>query len=424
MSKHAFVVELGRAMHALGSPAYRVEDSMVACSRALGMEGSFFATPTAIFLAVGEPGEEARTTLLRVVPGDHDLGRLAALYRIRDCVVRHELSVEDGLQELRAVLAASGPRAWVDVVGQLLIGGGAAALLGGGGNEVLVASLAGLLVGCIGLLARRRPSLGDVQAALTCAVAAFFVRAMAVWWQPIDVPVTTIAAIIVLLPGLSFTTALAELAIRHLAAGSARLMGAIAVFVTMAIGVGIGDRVASELCGDIVVGPAEVLGVGWLVVALCVTWVAFVLLLRGTLRQAPWVLLAIAAGFGGARLGSAILGSELGPVVGAMAVALLGNLHSRWLRAPAAIVRTPGLLLLVPGSLGLSGLTTAISGEFSESAPFVFRMILVGGSIVAGVLFAGVILPPPLEVEPSPIGLGLPDRPPAKAKNKAEAHRR
>jgi uncharacterized membrane protein YjjB (DUF3815 family) len=75
-------------------------------------------------------------------------------------------------------------------------------------------------------------------------------------------------------------------------------------------------------------------------------------------------------------------------------------LYSRWLRQPSAIVRTPGLLLLVPGSLGLSGLTTAISGDFASSAPFVFRMLLVGGSIVAGLLFAGVVLPPPLEVEP------------------------
>ena len=105
-------------------------------------------------------------------------------------------------------------------------------------------------------------------------------------------------------------------------------------------------------------------------------------------------------GFGGARVGNAALGPELGAVVGATAVALLGNVHARWRRQPAAVVREPGLLLLVPGSLGLSGLTTAISGDFAASAPFVFRMLLVGGSIVAGLLFAGVVLPPPLDVEP------------------------
>ncbi|MFT5268800.1 MAG: uncharacterized membrane protein YjjP (DUF1212 family), partial [Acidimicrobiales bacterium] len=205
-------------MHALGSPAYRVEDTMVACSRSFGMDGNFFATPTAIFLAVGEPGEDVKTTLLRVAPGDHDLGRLAALYKIRDAVVRGEMTPEVGLVEVRAVLAPTDDGAWADLVGQTLVGGGAATVLGGGVNEVMVASFAGFVAGMIGLLARRRPSLGDVQAALTCAAVAFLIRCTSNW-IPVHVPLTTLAAIIVLLPGLSFTTALAELAIRHLAAG-------------------------------------------------------------------------------------------------------------------------------------------------------------------------------------------------------------
>src|SRR5690606_21345001 len=141
-------------MHALGSPAYRVEDTMVACSRSFGFDGNFFATPTAIFSAVGAPGEEVKTTLMRVLPGDHDLGRLAALYGIRDRVVRGEVTPEQGLLEVRSVLQPAGGRALSDVAGQALVGGGAATLLGGGVNEVLVATFAGLLAGLIGLLAR------------------------------------------------------------------------------------------------------------------------------------------------------------------------------------------------------------------------------------------------------------------------------
>ncbi|MEZ6036035.1 MAG: threonine/serine exporter family protein [Planctomycetota bacterium] len=401
MSRQKFVLALGRAMHALGSPSYRVEDAMVACSRALGLDGAFFATPTALFAAVGEPGEEAKTTLIRVVPGDHDLGRLAQLYGIRDRVVKGVLPPEQGLLEVEAVLAAGG-RDWPvrDLCAQALVGAGAATLLGGGAAEAAVGAIAGLLAGVIGLLARRRPSLGDVQAALTCALVAFAVRCAGVFWLPIHVPLTTVAAVIVLLPGLSFTTALAELSMRHLAAGSARLMGALAVFVTMAIGVGLGDTLAVKCFGAGQSATTTPLGDGWLAAALLANWLAFAVLLRATPRQAPWVLFAVLAGYGGARLGASWLGGELGVVLGAMAVSALGNLHARWLRQPAAIVRTPGLLLLVPGSLGLSGLTTALSGDFAASAPFAFRMLLIGGAIVAGLLFAGVVLPPPLDVEP------------------------
>jgi uncharacterized membrane protein YjjP (DUF1212 family) len=402
VSRQQFVLDLGRAMHALGSPAYRVEDTMVACSRAMGLDGSFFATPTAIFAAIGEPGEEAKTTLLRVVPGDHDLGRLAALYRIRDRVVLGGLAAERGVAEVRAVLnVPSRVRVWRDVLAHGLVGAGAAVLLGGGGREVAVAGGAGLLSGGFVALSSLRPALGDVQGALTCAAVAFVARLASAWLPGLHVPVVTLAAIVVLLPGLSFTTALAELAMRHLAAGSARLLGTLAVLLTMTIGVGIGDRCAAMIVGATAAPePLARLGIVWITAALAATWLAFAVLLRATGKQSVLVLLAVAAGFGGARLGSAVLGDQLGAVVGALVVTMLGNLIARLLRQPAAIVRTPGLLLLVPGSLGFTGLTTALSGDFDASAPLAFRMLLTGGAIVAGMLFAGVVVPPPLDVPP------------------------
>jgi uncharacterized membrane protein YjjB (DUF3815 family) len=58
------------------------------------------------------------------------------------------------------------------------------------------------------------------------------------------------------------------------------------------------------------------------------------------------------------------------------------------------------LLLLVPGSLGFRGLTTAVAGDFTQSVQFLFDMLLVGGALVAGLLMAGVLFPPPLDVEP------------------------
>jgi uncharacterized membrane protein YjjB (DUF3815 family) len=124
-----------------------------------------------------------------------------------------------------------------------------------------------------------------------------------------------------------------------------------------------------------------------------------VLLLRAARNQFVPILFAVAVGYGGARLGGEVLGPELGAFVGALAVAGAANLFARWQRRPAAVVRTPGLLLLVPGRLGFRGLTMAID-DSAKSLPFLFQMLVVGGSIVAGLLMAGVLLPPPLDVEP------------------------
>ncbi|MBM4063147.1 MAG: threonine/serine exporter family protein, partial [Planctomycetes bacterium] len=190
----------------------------------------------------------------------------------------------------------------------------------------------------------------------------------------------------------------------HRAAGSARFMGTLAVLLTMAIGVGLGDRAAELLVGKVAYSPPLHLGWGWHAPGLCATWLAYCVLLRASRRQAPWILLAVAIGYGGARLGRLSFGPELGAFVGALLVTVAGNLFARWRRRPAAVVRTPGLLLLVPGSLGFQSLATAAAGDFAASAPFLFQMLLVGGSIVAGLLIAGVLLPPPLAVEPDSRG--------------------
>lgn len=406
MTAQLFVMELGRAMHALGSPSYRVEDTMAACSRALGLEGAFFSTPTAIFAAIGNRGSEPKTHLLRVAPGDNDLARLAELYAIRDDVVRAMTTPERGLRRVREVLnRPPASRWWAEVAAHAMAGAGAGVLFGGSVTDVFVAAIAGCAVGLLGVASHWRPGLGDVHAPLSCAIVAFFVHLLSAAGLQFHVPLATIAALVVLLPGLSFTTALAELAMRHLSAGSARLLGTLAVLLTMAVGVGIGDRCAELMTGKVAIVAPSPLPWAWHLAGLSATWIAYVILLRAARNQTVWVLLAVALGYGGARLGGEVLGSELGAFVGAVLVAAGGNLFARWQRRPAAVVRTPGLLLLVPGSLGFKGLTTAVAGDFAGSAPFVFQMLLVGGAIVAGLLIAGVLVPPPLDVEPDSRGM-------------------
>jgi uncharacterized membrane protein YjjP (DUF1212 family) len=396
---HQFVLEIGRAMNALGSASYRTEDTMDACCRALGLEGSFFSTPTAIMAAIGEPGAERKTTLLRVQPGADNLGRLAELYVIRDDVMRGELTPAEGLAVVRMVLEPARDTPLRDVLAHGLAGAGAGVLFGLNATGAAFAGGAGLLVGLLALAAPLRPGLADLQAPLACALVAFLVNIAAAQGLRLEPMTTTIAATVVLLPGLSFTTALAELSMRHLASGSARLMGALAVLLTMAVGVGIGQHCAHALVRAPEAIDLAPLAFAWHLVALAVIGVAYMIRLRAVRGQFTWILFAVGLGFGGARLGGLALGTEVGAFLGALAVAVAGNLYARWRRQPAAVVSTPGLLLLVPGSLGFRSLTVA-EHDASQGIHFLFQMLLVGGSIVAGLLMAGVLQPPPLDIEP------------------------
>jgi uncharacterized membrane protein YjjB (DUF3815 family) len=84
-----------------------------------------------------------------------------------------------------------------------------------------------------------------------------------------------------------------------------------------------------------------------------------------------------------------------------MGVTIVGNLYARWRRRPSAVVRTPGLLLLVPGSLGFRGIASAIhEGTGGSMGSLGGLMLMVGGSIVAGILIATLLVPLPRDVEP------------------------
>ena len=395
-----FVLELGRALHALGSPSYRVEDAMVACSRALRLDGSFFATPTAIFAQLAEPGGEPQITLQRVHPGEHDLGKLAQLYAERDDVVNGRRSAKEGVERIGAVL--SGPPThgpWTELPAHILSSAGAAVFLGGGPRELAVAALCGFVVGLLALLAARARRFGRVFEPTSAAATALLAQVFAAVAST-DPGVVTVAGIVPLLPGLTFTTALAELAVRHLASGSARLLGALATMLTMAVGVGLGARIGTMLV-DVPIAPLpQPLSLWWQAPTALVSATAFAILLRARWSQLPPVLLAVAIAFLGVRIGGLVFDRELSAFVGAFAVAVAANLYARLRRRPAAVMRTPGLLLLVPGSLGFRGLTTALQQDFSAGSQFAFRMLLVGGALVAGLLVANVLVPPPLDVEP------------------------
>ncbi|MSR38662.1 MAG: threonine/serine exporter family protein [Planctomycetes bacterium] len=400
MSAQDFVIELGRAMHALGSASYRVEDSMDACCRRFGLSGSFFATPTAIFAAIGPIGAKADTTLLRVRPGQHDLGKLTALYAVRDAVVLRGLDADEGRLRVAAIINGPPTQPWIRRIPAWAIGSAAAAIfLGGGFSECWVAAVTGLIVAVLGLLMDRRAHLGRIFEPVACALAAFLVH-FAGHFVPLDSGTAIIASIVPLLPGLTFTTALAELAMQHLAAGSARLLGAIAVLVTMTVGIGLGGRLGAVVFGEFTDRLSAPLGPIVSALSILCAALAYSVLLRASWRQVPWVLVAILACAAGSWFGSIWFDRELSAFFGALAVALAANVYSHLFRRPAAVLRTPGLLLLVPGSLGLRGLSNAMQGGFSVGSEFAFRMVLVGGAIVAGMLIASALLPPPIDVEP------------------------
>ncbi len=389
-----FVLRLARALHTHGHSANRLEEVLGATSDRLGLPGhQFFSTPTSIMASFG-PEAWQRTYLLRVSPGDVDLGKLAALERVALDVARGTMPAGEGTLAIERIVAAPpryGPALTTLAYG--VVSAAACVFLGGGGREVGVAGVLGLALGVLALGAGRRPRIGSVFEPL----AAFLVSAAAILLahvvQPLSVLVTTIAGLIVLMPGLTLTTAMSELATRHLASGTARFSGAMITFLSITFGVALGNRLGAAAVG---LPPAvDPSALPWWasVAALAVAPLCFTVILRAEPRDAPWIVLAGALGVAGGRLGTAALGAELGAFAGAFVVALASSGYERWLRRPAAVVLVPGILQLVPGSVGFRSLVALMDRRAVAGLETAFSTLMTAIALAAGLLIASVVVP-------------------------------
>jgi uncharacterized membrane protein YjjP (DUF1212 family) len=389
-----FVLRLARALHGYGESAQRLEDIVVAIAERLGLPNAqFFSQPTGIQAAFGPLGRQ-HTHMLRVTPGAVNLGKFAEIDRVALDVARGRLAPDDGAATIARIATAPSPYGpALTTLAFALASGSACQFLGGGWREVLVATVLGFGLGLLDALETRRPRLGGVFEPL----ASFLVRASAVALAhvvgPLSVFVATLAGLIVLVPGLTLTTALNELASRHLASGTARLNGAFITFLAIAFGVALGNRVGAAAFGAPPVAQPIALH-GWPeLVSLVVSPLCFMVILRAEWREAVWIVAAGAIGVEAGRIGAATLGVELGAFAGAFAVAVASRLYERWRHRPAATVLVPGLLLLVPGTVGFRSLTSLMDRQVLAGIQAAFSAMLTAVALVAGLLVAGVVAP-------------------------------
>lgn len=392
---HEFLVRAAVLLNAYGTPSHRLERVLVHLAGVLGVDATFYSTPTSVMAAFQDGGQQT-VRLGRVDPGEVNLGKLMAFDEVLEDVEHGRLEVREGLDRLEAVAAAP-PRYSQALVALAfaVASAGAARLFGGGLYDILGSGILGTLVylAC-GWLARRPGSDGTVEpiAAFLAALAASALARVAL---PLDDHLVTLASLIVLLPGLTLTTGMTELSTKHLVAGTARLARAGVLFLTLLLGVALAWRAAEWIWPEpALLGPRAPLPAWTEVLAVLPLPIAFAVLFDSRVREWPVTFAAAATGYLVTRLTSSALGGDMAPFLGALAVGVVGNLYARSADRPALVAITPGVLVLVPGSLGYRSLTSFLEQTPLEGIDGAFRTGLVGISLACGLLAANLVVPP------------------------------
>jgi uncharacterized membrane protein YjjP (DUF1212 family) len=389
-----FVLALARALHHHGYPANLLEQALERVCARLGLRGQFFSVPTALFASFGADGDQ-RTHLLRLLPASVELDKLVAVDAVRRAVVAGVVEpgpATDRIREIESAPVRYGPR--LTTLGYALAAGATARFIGGGPSEIVLATLIGVAIGLLAWVALRASGLGRLFEAVAAALAA----GMAIVWTvavgPASTTVVTIAGLVILIPGLTLTVAITELATSHLAAGTARLTGALIVFLSMGFGVALGRYLATLAVGL----PADYAGAvalpGWTEAPALLAWaLGTLIVLRAAPRELPWVFLAGVVALQSTRLGVSLLGPGLGAFLAALLVGVASNWLARRRQQPASVTLVPAILLLVPGSFGLRSVGELLERQTLAGLETAFSMVLIAVALAMGLLLANILEP-------------------------------
>lgn len=389
-----FLKKLARALHRYGMPVHRIEHALSEVAAKLGVTAQFLVTPTSIVTSIGVE-ERAQTALVRLDQGEADLAKLADLHDVLRDVFAGRATPGEASERLVGIEEKPplyGPLAQVVSFG--VVSAVVSMFFGGGAREAAVALGLGLMVGVLVLLAGRSPRFALVLPAVAGIACAAGGQVAAHWVQPLFPSIPTLAGLIVLLPGLTLTIAVSEMAHRHIVSGSARLMSALITFLQIGFGMALGNALTSRVFGEVEALAPESLPFPFLAIALIVNAMALSVLFQARLKDAPIILVAAATAFLGARYGSEYLGLELGTCLGAYLVGTVGTILSRWRNIPSATPILPALLLLVPGSLGFRSLSALIAKDVVSGVEAGFTMAMIALALVTGLLLANLTIEP------------------------------
>jgi len=392
--KVRFLRTLARALHEYGSPAHRLEGAMSDVMASIGVEGTVFAMPTGIMLSLEIDGQH-HSEMIRISASELDLGRLSELMDLAGEVGAGAITPGEGETTIESILEAP-PRygRFLTVAAFSLTSAAASRFFGAGATEMAAALVIGLVVGLLAIAAPRVQVVARLFDPLSGFVVSFLAVTAAALLSPMSIPVVTVAGLIVLVPGLTLTTAISELAQNNLVSGTARLNSAIIVFLMLGFGAAAGGKLGVYLFGHPRFAAPIPLPTWTEALAVLVACATLTILMRVPRRDFVWVLATAIPSYAAVRFTSPFAGPEFGVFVAALVAGAMSNLHSRRYLRPVAVTRLPSIMLLVPGGLGFTGISSMMEQNVMEGVRTAFSVAIIAVSLVIGLIISNAIVSP------------------------------
>lgn len=386
-------MRLAEVIFAAGAGAEDATAAMEAITRAYGLKGTDASiTHTIINLTHEDPTtHEAISRSRNVKYRSLNYAKLTATSELIAEILENPMEVADARKRLGTIVSAK-PQVPLLFrrLGWSLVGAGAGVLIGGGPVVVIAAFVAAFIIDLITTLLDNRQVPVFYQTVVGGAIGPILAAMVQVIDPTANTSLVVVAAIIMLLAGVTTFGAVHDTLSGFYLTGTARLMEAMVITGGLVTGVagasllldrlGLGLRVDSDVTLTLANLPlllaASVVVVCGFGLAVQVPWRAF------------WVVCLLGAGaeflyLAGSNAGFGLVWSSGAAAVG---VGLLAAVAARIVRTPPLVIMVSALVPLVPGLSLFRGLLQVSEGEING------LLSLLTAGAVAAALAAGAIL--------------------------------
>ena len=396
-----FMSQLGLAMTAAGQPVSASSTSLTKIAKAYGVDAEVSIVPNTLFVKLGTAGSSS-LDLAAGLNRSYRLDQTADVLNLASQAEHAAISPAQGLRRLEEIeRTPSRYSSAVRILGYAMIAVGVGLILEGSLAQLVACTLLGVLIGELKALSEGRRTaevLVPVTSSLLVGIIVFSIVKADLVAGPL---MLLIPPVVTLLPGAMLTTAMIELANGDAISGSSRLVAGATQLLLLVFGY----VVAAQLVG---LPTAEAFAQSSKPVLAWAPWLGVLIYGAGNYlhntaprRSLPWLWLVLYVAFIGQQLGAQALGGYLSGFVGAVAMTPVAYWIQRRPGAPPALVTfLPGFWLLVPGSLGLIGLTQIVAENGVAGMQTVGDMTFALVAVALGVM-VGVALVRPLG---SPLG--------------------
>lgn len=394
-------LKLGCNYLACGGPISRLESQIFRASELMGFNASVLAMPTGIHICVEDPlTGKAVTRIARINEFSIDLNELRGLDRLLDKLGKGQVSLRLVLNLLKRNLYKKNLYSKkIIFTAQFMLGLSAGLLrygeffasIGSG----LVTVLVFFLIGKLPLSNQSYRLFGDF---ISCLLA-LGISAIGALIFNLPLGALALGTLVAIVPGLTLTTGISELAEQNFLSGTIKLLKAGFTFLAM----GISYLIALDLSSIIGIDASAVrstlevtahnpVWVNYASVAILVVGAS--ILFNAPRWSIPWAVIAGWAGW-------IVLANFTNPNLvvlaafsASFALGLVSSLFGYYSRSPSQVVSVPGVLILVPGMLALSSFKTMslTATGLNVAIGMGVHAVLIAVAIVFGLMSAKLIL--------------------------------